>query len=228
MDYFFIDIDGTITDNNPDKKYSAEKLVWGNPVLGVIRDVMVEEGWSPEEAKSKIEEYAHTIIWWDYPDFIAEFNLPVGKTWARIYDWHYQYKIFYSDTVELIKALNKKKKKLFIVSNNPVVGCLLNLKVAGLGEITGSRYFKRILGANILRGQKSQRELWKKAIAQIGAEPEEIVNIGDNEREDGDIPVSAGIGTAVIIKRDITERIRREGRKVFIQKPADCLHFLLT
>ena len=27
MDYFFIDIDGTITDDNPDRKYPEEKLV---------------------------------------------------------------------------------------------------------------------------------------------------------------------------------------------------------
>ena len=142
MDYFFIDIDGTITDNNPTKKYPEEKLVWNNPVFGVIKDVMVEEGWKTEEAKRKIEEYADKIIWWDYPDFIAEFNLPLEKTWERIYEWHDEYKIVYRDTVELIKELYKKGNDLFIVSNNPIVGCLLNLKVSGLGDITGSKYFK--------------------------------------------------------------------------------------
>jgi len=221
MDYFFIDIDGTITDNNPTKKYPEEKLVWNNPIFGVIRDVMVEEGWKPEEAKRKIEEYADKIIWWDYPDFIAEFNLPLEKTWKRIYNWHYEYKIVYHDTVEMVEELYKRGKNLFIVSNNPIVGCLLNLKVAGLGDITGSKYFKRVLGANILRGQKHQIELWKRTITQIGVKAENIANIGDNEKEDGDIPISAGLTTTIIIKRDLPIKIKKEGRKIFIKNPIE-------
>lgn len=202
MDYFFIDIDGTITDNNPEKKYPESKLVWKNPIFGVMRDVMVEEGWDGEEAKKKIEEYADKVIWWDYPDFIAEFNLPIEKTWERIYKWHQDYLIVYQDTVELIKKLYKMGKNLYIVSNNPIVGCLLKLKRAGLGDITGSSYFKRILGANILRGQKSQIELWERAIAQIGVKPEQISIIGDNEKEDGEVPLCTGIGRSFIISRN--------------------------
>ena len=107
---------------------------------------------------------------------------------------------------ELIKELYRKGKNLFIVSNNPIVGCLLNLKVAGLGDITGSKYFKRILGANILRGQKHQIELWKRAIAQIGVKPDKIVNIGDNIKEDGEIPKKAGIKKCFVIRRNELER----------------------
>lgn len=225
MDYFFIDIDGTITDNNPEKKYPEEKLVWGNPIFGVIRDVMVEEGWSSEEAKKSIEEYADRIVWWDYPDILAEFNLPVEKTWERIYQWHYEYKIVYWDTVELIKELYKRGKNLFIVSNNPIVGCLLNLKVAGLGDITGSKYFKRILGANILRGQKYQIELWKKAVAQIGIEAKKIVNIGDNIKEDGEIPLKIGLKMCFIIRRD-TEENKENNNIVIIKNPLSILKYI--
>ena len=53
MENFFIDIDGTITDNNSEKNYPEEKLVWGNPIFGVIRDVMAEKGWKPEEGEEK-------------------------------------------------------------------------------------------------------------------------------------------------------------------------------
>lgn len=224
MDYIFIDIDGTITDTNPDKKYPEEKLVWGNPIFGVIRDVMVEEGWDGNEAKKKIEEYASKIIWWDYPDFIAEFNLPVEKTWERIYNWHNEYLIFYTDTVELIKELYKIGKNLYIVSNNPIVGCLLKLKRAGLGDITGSKYFKRILGANILRGQKFQIELWKRAIAQIGIEGEKIINIGDNIKEDGEIPLKAGLKTCFIIDRNGEEK--EEGKLIKVKNPLSILKHL--
>jgi len=224
MDYFFIDIDGTITDNNPDKKYPDEKIIWSNPILGVIRDVMVEERWKTEEANKKIEEYADKIIWWDYPDFIAEFNLPVEKTWEKIYKWHYDYKIVYWDTVELIKELYKKGKDLFIVSNNPIVGCLLNLKVAGLGDITGSMYFKRILGANILRGQKHQVELWKKAIAQVGVGAQKIVNIGDNISEDGTIPLKVGLKKCFVIRRDESEK--EENGIIIVKNPLSILDYI--
>jgi len=227
MDSFFIDIDGTITDNNPEKKYPEEKLVWNNPVLGVIRDVMVEEGWETEEARKTIEEFANKIIWWDYPDFIAEFNLPVEKTWKRIYDWHDKYKMVYWDTVEMIKKLHKKCENLFIVSNNPITGCLLNLRVADLGNITGSKFFKRILGANILRGQKYQVELWKRAIVQVGVNGEKISVIGDSEKEDGDIPVSAGIRRSFIINRTLEKEVIKKEKKIFLKNPNFLFNFEL-
>lgn len=225
MDFFFIDIDGTITDNNPEKIYPEEKLVWGNPIFGVIRDIMVEEGFSPLDAKKKIEECADKIIWWDYPDFIAEFNLPLEKTWKRIYQWHEEYLIVYEDTVNLIKALYQAGKNLFIISNNPIVGCLLKLKRAGLGDITGSPYFKRILGANILRGQKSQIMMWKRAIAQIGIPPENICVIGDNSVEDGKVPLSIGIKYCFIINRSQKEDFIFENNLICVKNPINILNF---
>ncbi len=222
--YFFVDIDGTITDNNPGKRYPEEKLVWRNPIFGVIRDVMAEEGYRPEEAKKKIEEYADKIIWWDYPDFVAEFNLPLEKTWERIYRWHKEYLSVYQDTVDLIKKLHGKKKNLFVVSNNPVVGCLLKLKRAGLGDITGTPYFKRILGANILRGQKSQKELWKRAIAHIGIPPEKIAIVGDNLTEDAKIPFTTGIKKAFIILRgDVNDNLIKDKRIIAVKSATDII-----
>ncbi len=213
----FIDIDGTLTDNQPGNAYPLEKHVWQNPIFGVIRDVMVEKGWKPEEARQKIEEYADSIIWWDYPDFIAEFSLPPVETWERIYDWHRQYLMVYEDGVEMVKELFKQGWPLFVVSNNPIVGCLLKLKRAGLGDITGSSYFRRILGANILRGQKSQPALWQKAFAQVGVDPAQSAVIGDNPREDGDIPLGLGLGRAVIVCRTMEEEMRSHGRHIFLQ-----------
>jgi len=220
----FVDIDGTITDNNPERKYPESKLVWKNPIFGVMRDVMVEKGWDGEEAKRKIEEYADEVVWWDYPDFIAEFNLPVEETWEKIYEWHNDYLIVYEDTVDLIKKLKKMNENLYIVSNNPIVGCLLKLKRAGLGDVKGSFYFRRILGANILRGQKHQVQLWKRAIAQVGVEPEKIAIIGDNEKEDGNVPLSTGIGRAFIIRRE--EERENEEKLIFVKKAGDILKYL--
>jgi len=213
----FIDIDGTLTDNEPGNVYPLEKHVWKNPIFGVIRDVMVEKGWKPEEARRSIEEYADRVIWWDYPDFIAEFSLPPAETWERIYDWHRQYLMVYEDGVEMVKELYKQGRPLFVVSNNPIVGCLLKLKRAGLGEITGSEYFRRILGANILRGQKSQPALWQKAFAQVGVAPAQAAVIGDNPREDGDIPLELGLGRAIIVCRTMEEEMQSNDRRIFVR-----------
>jgi len=210
-----VDIDGT-----------ESKLVWRNPIFGVIRDVMVEKGWDKEEAKREIEEYAEKVVWWDYPDFIVEFNLPVEETWEKIYEWHENYLIVYEDRVDLIKELKKMNKNLYVVSNNPIVGCLLKLKRAGLGDIKGTSYFKRILGANILKGQKHQVQLWKRAIAQVGVEPEKIAIIGDNEEEDGNIPLSIGIGISFVLKRDIEENFYKEGKKIYFKNAKVLLEFL--
>ncbi len=117
-------------------------------------------------------------------------------------------------------------KNLYIVSNNPIVGCLLKLKRAGPGDITGTSYFKRILGANILRGQKWQIQLWKKAIAQIGVETEKIAIIRDNEEEDGNIPLSVGIGISFVLKRDIEENFYKEGKKIYFKNAKVLLEFL--
>ncbi len=218
---FFIDIDGTITDEIKGKVVLDKSLVWGNPVLGCIRDVMVKEkNWDPKDAKKAIETYADKVIWWDYPDFITKFDLPVGKTWKVIQQWHQKYLFCYDDGVKMVKELARQARKLFVVSNNPFVGCLLKLERAGLGNIDGSGYFKKILGANSLRGQKCQRELWERAIIETGFNPKDIVTIGDNLKEDGEIPLSSGIGHAFIIQRDLSEKVVLEGQITLVKSAA--------
>ncbi len=224
----FVDIDGTLTDGRPENLYPSEKHVCRNPILGVIRDALVEKGWDPEEARYKIEAYAEAVIWWDYPDFIAEFSLPPAATWERIYDWHQDYQTIHEDGVEMVKRLSARDWPLYVVSNNPMVGCLLKLKRAGLGEIAGSRYFRRILGANILRGQKRQIALWQKAFAQVGFDPEDVAVVGDNPREDGEVPLSIGLGRAIIVCRTMPEEIREEGRSTFVRSLASVPDLLQT
>jgi len=216
----FVDIDGTLTDNDPANVYPAEKHVWRNPIFGVIRDAMVDAGWDAAEARRRIEEYADAVVWWDYPDFLAEFSLDPARVWERIHAWHDRYQTVHTDGAEMVERLHARGVPLFVVSNNPIVGCLLKLRRAGLGEITGSPYFRRILGANILRGQKSQPALWLKAFAQVGIPPGDIVVVGDNPREDGDIPLSLGLGRAVIVVRSMAEDVRDAGSRTFVRSLA--------
>ncbi len=220
-----MDIDGTLIDNCPEKDYSQEQLIRGNPILAVIRDVMVEEGWDPAVAGKSIEGLAGEIIWWDYPDFMAEFHLPTVRTWERICQWHDENLSVYQDTVATVRALHGLGKKLFIASNNPIVGCIYKLRRAGLSDGWSAPCFRRILGTNNLRGQKSLREFWLRAVAQSGIEPKRIATIGDNENEDGDVPLAAGIGRAFIIDRHLDTESANVGGKLFIREPSVILSF---
>ena len=73
------------------------------------------------------------------------------------------------------------------MSNNPYVGCMFKLQAAGLASNEfSSPYFRRVFGTNVLRGCKGSTEVWKRALAQIPADPKEIGVIGDNPKEDGE------------------------------------------
>lgn len=205
----FVDIDATITDFL--KPFPDDFFVGRQPMFSIFRDLMVEEkGWAKDDAEKAIIDYADTVIWWDYPDFIAEFDLPLQMCWKRLISRHSEYLSVYKDTVRTIKELQNSDIKLYIVSNNPYAGCLLKLHRAELGEITGTTYFEGILGANLLRGQKSQPELWRRAIAHAACEPGSIATLGDHPVEDAEIPLRCSIGHAFILRRDLSESIRHD------------------
>lgn len=195
-DYYLVDIDGTLTNY----RNRNVELLHGNFLFPVIRDLMVENGWRREHAIEAIYQLAEEVIFWDYPDFIAEFKLPVEKSFRQMRQWHLENIIAYEKTVQLIKRLAAEGKNLFIMSNNPYMGCLFKLQAAGLADNDfHSPYFKRIFGTNILRGCKHDQQVWQRALALIPALPSQIGVIGDNPKEDGEIPRSCGISDIIII-----------------------------
>lgn len=199
--YFLVDIDGTLTDYR-EGATSADKLLHGNFLFPIIRDMMMEKGWAKDVAEQTIRELADKVVFWDYPDFIAEFELSAKEAFHRMRQWHRDNLFVYSETVELVKKLAGEGKKLFIMSNNPYTGCLFKLQAAGLADDDfSSPYFCRIFGTNILRGCKGVPDVWRRALAQIPAELSEICVIGDNPHEDGEIPRQCGITHSIIIPR---------------------------
>lgn len=198
--YFLVDIDGTITDYRPEA-LDRSKWVAGNFLFPVFRDLMVERGEDPEEAERKIAALAERVIYWDYPDFIAEFGLPAAEACRRMRRWHRENMIFYPETVALLKDIRRSGGKLFIMSNNPHVGCLMKLEVAGLADEFKAPLFESVFGTNILRGCKGDRDVWLRALSRIPADPSEVGVIGDNPAEDGDIPRSCGMTDIIILPR---------------------------
>lgn len=197
--FFLVDIDGTLTKCREDTEY---ELLYGNFLFPVIRDLMLESGWEKKKAEDAILELSNTNIFWDYPDFIAEFNLPVQEAFRRFRQWHTANIRLCGDGISLVRHLHSLGRKLFIMSNNPYIGCLLKLQAAGLAENDfQSPYFERIFGTNILRGCKDVPEVWKRALALIPADRSDICTVGDNPEEDGEIPGKCGIGNRIILPR---------------------------
>lgn len=197
--YFLVDIDGTLTRY---RDGAISNLLHGNFLFPIIRDLMVESGWKQKKAEQDILEYSNTNIFWDYPDFIAEFKLPVCEAFQRFRQWHSENILPCEDGVALVKKLYAEDRKLFIMSNNPYNGCLFKLQVAGLADNDfQSPYFERIFGTNILLGCKFVPEVWERACARIPADKSEICVIGDNPKEDRDIPAVCGIPHCIILNR---------------------------
>jgi len=199
--YFLVDIDATLTDYRPGS-LEKEKLLHGNFLFPIFRDLMLESGWEREKAEKAIGDYAEDVIFWDYPDFIAEFRLPAAEAFRRMREWHRKNLVPVAEGVNIVKELHALGKELFIMSNNPYVGCLFKLEAAGLAENEyASPYFRRVFGTNILRGCKNSPDVWRRALALIPADVSEICTVGDNPKEDGEIPYSVGITHNLIIGR---------------------------
>lgn len=200
--YYLVDIDGTLTNYRPGA-LDPDKTLWGNFLFPIFRDMMVEKGWNPEEAAQAILDLTVRNQYWDYTDFIADFDLCTEEAYRRMRQWHKENLVPIEKNVALVRELYEEGHKLFIMSNNPYVGCILKLQAAGLADDDfGSPYFTRIFGTNLLHGCKGDISVWKHAFAQIPAPLSEIGTVGDNPVEDGEIPRSLGVGDTIILPRE--------------------------
>ncbi len=222
INYFFVDIDGTITDYKPGAMASVNLLA-GNFLFPIIRDMMVESGWDREKAEAAMIDEIHHNIFWDYIDLVVKFKLSRSEAFNRMRQWHRDNLRCYVDMVETVKELAGRGKQLFIISNNPYWGCLFKLEFAGLADMQGAPLFDHIFATNIVNGCKSSTEVWQRALNRLDIDPAEIATIGDNRDEDGAIPQSLGIGRSFILDRASEYPVRCDGSFVFLN---DARHIL--
>jgi FMN phosphatase YigB (HAD superfamily) len=202
------DIDATVTDVYPEHSHDDFR----DRVFNIFaRHIACRKKISLDEAHCVLDDFSNNLLrWWDYPDFITYFDLDPIVIWQEMRQVHQKMLYVYEDAVKMIKYLHTLKKNLYIVSNNPVTGCLLKLEIAGLADLSGTPYFKRIFGTNVTRGMKSQALMWKRIVANLGVASSEILIIGDSIKEDFIVPHSIGIGNTIIVDRkakNIVEKI---------------------
>jgi FMN phosphatase YigB (HAD superfamily) len=199
-DTILCDIDATVTDVADGHSHDGFR----DAVFGMFaRHIAAARNVSEETALSLLNDFADNLmVWWDYPDFITNFGLDAERIWREMREIHSSMLRFYGDAVEMIKYLKSIDKDLFIISNNPVTGCLLKLELAELADLRGTTYFNRIFGTNITHGMKSQVPMWKRVIASLGGDVKNMVTIGDNVKEDFMVPREAGIINTIIVDRN--------------------------
>ncbi len=199
-DHILFDIDGTLTDDR-DRPQIQAHFTLGNAVFEIFRDLMVAAGESRVQAERSLAQYAKQHVYWDYADFIHQFNLPPADTWNRLREWHADHIRVYADGVDLVRQLHREGYPLHIISNNPLSGCLLKLEVAGLGGLQGTPFFSRIFCSNIQRGQKSSMAYWQRALVSADIRPEQAIVIGNDLHEDFEVPAQIGIDRCFIVDR---------------------------
>lgn len=199
------DIDATITDVN--RQTGSSNDSFREEIFASIASMIAaRRRISGEIARGLLEDYANNlVIWWDYNDFIADFDLDAVEFWQKLREIHQRVLYPCEDAVNMVKYLHNSGRRMYIVSNNPVTGCLLKLERAGLGTLEGSAYFDRIFGTNITRGMKKQLPMWKRILASFDVPAERMLTVGDNPEEDFKYPAMAGITNSIIVKRDATE-----------------------
>jgi FMN phosphatase YigB (HAD superfamily) len=194
----FCDIDATVTDDINDGTVDFREAVFAMFAEKIAHSRQL----SKFESRELLEDYtSNTNVWWDYPDIIINFNLEPVLIWKELKTIHEKKLHVYEDAVNLIKYLSSLEKNVYIVSNNPVTGCLMKLEQAGLASLNGTKFFKRIFGTNITHGMKSQLLTWERIIASFNVNPEQMLTIGDHLQDDLKIPQEAGIGYSFIIDR---------------------------
>lgn len=150
-----------------------------------------------------MDRIRNEIRWWHWSDFIVALDLKPKEFWEFAYQTERRY--MQATGPEIGAALTRLRDHgflLFVTSNNPSSGILHKLRLAGLGEIHGCSLFSQLLGGTELHAMKWEPQYWKKVLAHVGMAADEVAIIGDNRRDDWEVPHSIGIGCAFLINRD--------------------------
>lgn len=191
----FIDIDHTIIRFKPG--YETDCL------FQIVHRAGVQlTGLSPEETSSRIERIKREIRWWHWSDFIVALELNPREFWQYALEEEKNY--LEPTGPEMRAALERLRDAgflLYITSNNPSSGILHKLNIAGLGSVREAPLFSQVLGPPELQALKKERLYWQKALAHLGLEAGEVAVVGDNPKDDCEVPLSVGLAHSFLINR---------------------------
>ncbi len=197
-----VDIDDTVVRFKPG--------VPTDSLFGALRQAAVRlGGLTPAEAERRIEEVKKQERWWHWSDFIVALDVNPKEFWR--YAVELERKNLEPTGPEIGRALRRLHKagyRLYATSNNPSSGILYKLSIVGLATIQGAPLFDQLLGATELHAMKWEPGYWKKVLAHTGLDAGEVAIVGDDPRDDLEVPHSIGIAHTFLINRhdDLSER----------------------
>jgi len=198
-----IDIDDTIIRFRADGPRADKSRQNTGSLMDVLKQAGVElGGLTPEETASRMERVKRDVRWWHWSDFIVELGLRPKAFW----DFAYVVESAYleptgSDILPALQRLHDAGVLLYVTSNNPSSGILHKLRLAGIAHVTGTTLFSQLLGGTELHAMKWEPVYWRKALAHIALDADEVAVVGDNPHDDYEVPHSVGICRSFIIDR---------------------------
>ena len=182
-----------------------------------------------EEIDRRIEKIKTTVKWWVWPDFILELGLNAKKFWEFAYETESQ-EVGPSgpELADAITRMHDAGILLYVASNNCICGILHKLRLAGMGHITGAPLFSQFNGASELAAMKWDDYYWKKYLAQIGLDGDEVAVIGDDLEADYQFPHNAGVSMSFIIDRQQDRSAESTDTLIFVQNFDQIADYLLA
>jgi FMN phosphatase YigB (HAD superfamily) len=173
-------------------------------LIDVLKMAAVELGsLTLEEASQRIAKVKSEIEWWHWSDFIVALDLPPKKFWQYALETERHYlEATGPEIAEALHRIHDAGILLYVASNNPSSGILHKLNVAGIATVNGSTLFSQLLGGTELHAIKGNPVYWRKALAHIGLDAEEVAVVGDNPHDDYKVPNSIGISHTFLVNRD--------------------------
>jgi len=208
----FIDIDGTITHDTS-----------GNSEVGyfeyALRNLLERKyHLTVSEALKKVLKAEEKVIGKD--PFLAlsylDFNVSKEELWREILKVQKKVLKVYSDAVYFVRGLYEMGYNLYIVSNNTTNRALAKLIRAGLANLKGSKYFKKIYGYDFTSCQKNSPDFYRKVLNDREFNIESIVMVGDDSVCDMEIPKEAGIKNFIIVNRKQKKNILKRDGAYFV------------
>jgi FMN phosphatase YigB (HAD superfamily) len=215
----FIDIDDTLVRFKAASRHNGKSVQNTGSLLDCLRlHAEATTALSSEEIVRRIKRVQTEVNWWHWSDFIVELGLNAKLFWEFAYQREREY--LEPSGPELVTALHRLHENgilLYITSNNPSSGILHKLRIAGVASVTGTTLFQQLLGATELHAMKWDEIYWKKALAHTGLDPEEVAVVGDDLRDDYEVPAQAGYAHSFIINRRENLAARNSDSVTFIQ-----------
>lgn len=193
---FIFDIDNTITGYG--RTFVAKAQAGRSPLLeevvrlGTLQGVDREDGWR------RVLAYTENHMRWDFGELFRLLGIPFEEGDAAMEEVHRAYFDVYPDTVTLIRLLAERGIAMYVASNNPLRGCRWKLQRAGLDP----QLFHGIFSTDFTGSCKGVPGVWEFIAARLDTAPESFFMVGDDFREDGELPIQAGLGGAYILQRD--------------------------